>query len=179
MLDEPTNDLDVETLEALEERLAEYEGTLLVVSHDRYFLDSVVTSTLVFEADGQVRRHVGGYSDWLERHEALAVVDEPRAQRSTNRAAVDRPTTPSRKLSYKLQRELDALPGTIDALEKRVAALQDAVSAPEFYRGDQKAVQEHLDTLRAAEDELEISVERWAELEQLAATQAASPTNAD
>ena len=179
VLDEPTNDLDVETLEGLEERLAEYEGTLLVVSHDRYFLDSVVTSTLVFEADGQVRRHVGGYSDWLERHEALAVVDEPRAQRSTNRAAVDRPTTPSRKLSYKLQRELDALPGTIDALEKHVAALQDAVSAPEFYRGDQKTVQEHLDTLRAAEDELEISVERWAELEQLAATQAASPTNAD
>ena len=87
VLDEPTNDLDVETLEALEERLAEYEGTLLVVSHDRYFLDAVVTSTLVFEADGQVRRHVGGYSDWLERHEALAVVDEPRARQSTDRAA--------------------------------------------------------------------------------------------
>ncbi len=179
VLDEPTNDLDVETLEALEERLAEYEGTLLVVSHDRYFLDAVVTSTLVFEADGQVRRHVGGYSDWLQRHEALAVVDEPSAPRSTNRVD-DRLPAPSRKLSYKLQRELDALPGAIDALEKRVAALQSAVSAPDFFRGDQKAVQEDLDTLRTAENELETAVERWAELEQLAASQAAaSPTSAD
>ena len=76
VLDEPTNDLDVETLEALEDRLAEYDGTLLVVSHDRYFLDAIVTSTLVFEEDGQVRRHAGGYSDWLTRHRALAVVDD-------------------------------------------------------------------------------------------------------
>ena len=79
VLDEPTNDLDVETLEALEDRLTEYDGTLLVVSHDRYFLDALVTSTLVFEDDGQVRRHAGGYSEWLERHRALAVIDDPPA----------------------------------------------------------------------------------------------------
>jgi ATP-binding cassette subfamily F protein uup len=176
VLDEPTNDLDVETLEALEARLQEYEGTLIVVSHDRYFLDAVVTSTLVFEADGQVRRHVGGYSDWLARNEALAVVDEPAARKSATRVD-ERPPPASRKLSYKLQRELDALPTAIEALEKRVADLQSVASHPDFYRGAHAAVQEHLETLRATENELERSIDRWAELEQLAAAQASSPVS--
>jgi len=178
VLDEPTNDLDVETLEALEDRLAEYEGTLIVVSHDRYFLDAVVTSTLVFEADGQVRRHAGGYTDWLRRNEALAVVDEPNVRRNASRTDERPQPAVSRKLSYKLQRELDALPSSIEALEKRVAELQAAVSSPEFYRGEHTAVQQHFETLRSAESELEASVDRWAELEELAASQAAAPTNA-
>ena len=168
VLDEPTNDLDVETLEALEERLAEYDGTLLVVSHDRYFLDAIVTSTLVFEDDGQVRRHAGGYSDWLERHRALAVVDTPddaeaRDSRDTRQRSVPR------KLSYMLQRELDGLPDLIAGLEQKVAELRAVVNEPEFYRRPHREVQESLDALRDAEREVEVAVDRWGELEEQAA----------
>jgi ATP-binding cassette subfamily F protein uup len=168
VLDEPTNDLDVETLEALEERLADYDGTLLVVSHDRYFLDAIVTSTLVFEDDGQVRRHAGGYSDWLERHRALAVVDTP-GSASSQESRDTRSRPPARKLSYKLQRELDALPDLISALERKVAELRAFVNEAEFFKRPPGEVQESLDALRAAEHEVEAAVERWAELEQKAA----------
>jgi ATP-binding cassette subfamily F protein uup len=168
VLDEPTNDLDVETLEALEERLAEYDGTLLVVSHDRYFLDAIVTSTLVFEDDGQVRRHAGGYSHWLERHRALAVVDAPAEARAQD-SRDTRPRAPARKLSYILQRELDALPGLIAGLEQKVAELRVVVNEPEFYRRPHSEVQESLDTLRDAEREVEAAIDRWADLEEQAA----------
>jgi ATP-binding cassette subfamily F protein uup len=168
VLDEPTNDLDVETLEALEERLADYDGTLLVVSHDRYFLDAIVTSTLVFEDDGQVRRHAGGYSDWLERHRALAVVDTPADASSQDRRDT-RSRPPARKLSYKLQRELDALPDLISALEQKVAELRGAVNEPEFFKRPPREVQEALDALRDAEREVEAAVDRWAQLEEQAA----------
>ena len=171
VLDEPTNDLDVETLEALEERLTDYDGTLLVVSHDRYFLDAIVTSTLVFEDDGLVRRHAGGYSEWLERRRSLAVVDEPMAAADSSRKD-DRERPPSRKLSYKLQRELDTLPDLIVRLEQRVAELRSTVSDPTFYRGPQPEVQRALDELRNAENEVEAAVNRWAELEQQAAAAA-------
>jgi ATP-binding cassette subfamily F protein uup len=172
VLDEPTNDLDVETLEALEERLTEYDGTLLVVSHDRYFLDALVTSTLVFEEDGQVRRHAGGYSDWLERRRGLAVVDEPTTTVAEHgRDTRERPV--QRKLSYKLQRELDALPDQIARLEQRVAELRVVVNDPAFYQRPHIEVQQSLDTLRAAERDVEIAVDRWAELEQQAAAAAA------
>jgi ATP-binding cassette subfamily F protein uup len=171
VLDEPTNDLDVETLEALEERLADYDGTLLVVSHDRYFLDVIVTSTLVFEDDGQVRRHAGGYSDWLERHRALAVVDAP-ADTSSERSRDTRSRAPARKLSYKLQRELDALPDLISQREHKVAELRAVVNEPDFFRRPQREVQESLDALRDAERELEAAVDRWAELEEQAAAAA-------
>ncbi len=134
VLDEPTNDLDVETLEALEDKLAEYDGTLILVSHDRYFLDSVVNSTLVFEADGQVRRHAGGYSDWLERHGELAVIDTPSASGVADNAPTERTKPLARKLSYKLQRELDALPTEIEQLEARVGTLRTTVSDPAFYQ---------------------------------------------
>jgi ABC transport system ATP-binding/permease protein len=173
VLDEPTNDLDVETLEALEERLAEYDGTLLVVSHDRYFLDAVVTSTLVFEADGQVRRHAGGYSAWLERHQALAVTDEPTpGKRAAGGDARAKPA--ARKLSYKLQRELDALPAAIEALEQRVAAARTGASDAGFYRQPADTVQRELAALAELETALETAVERWAELEELAAKAAES-----
>ena len=167
VLDEPTNDLDVETLEALEARLTEYDGTLIVVSHDRYFLDSIVTATLVFEADGQVRRHAGGYSDWLAKNGALAVVDTPSVS-ATAASMVERQKPASRKLSYKLQRELDGLPAAIEKLEQRVAQLRGLAAEPAFYQQPQTAVQSHLSDLQATEHELETSVERWAELEQLA-----------
>jgi ABC transport system ATP-binding/permease protein len=176
VLDEPTNDLDVETLEALEERLAEYDGTLLVVSHDRHFLDAVVTSTLVFEADGSVKRHAGGYSEWLERHLALAVAEGPRTKEarsedeSRSRA---KPTPAPRKLSYKQQRELDALPDEIEQLEARVTELQRAISEPDFYKRPFEETQSVLEKLQAAEDLVGRAVDRWTELEELAAEIAA------
>jgi ATP-binding cassette subfamily F protein uup len=171
VLDEPTNDLDVETLEALEGRLAEYDGTLLVVSHDRYFLDEIVTSTLVFEQDGQVRRHAGGYSDWLTRHRSLAVVDEPTAVASTgSRDTRERPA--QRKLSYKLQRELDALPDLIARLEQKVAELRVTVNEPGFYQRPHRDVQQGLAELENAERDVESAIDRWAELEEQAAAAA-------
>jgi ABC transport system ATP-binding/permease protein len=171
VLDEPTNDLDVETLEALEDRLAEYDGTLLVVSHDRYFLDAIVTSTLVFEDDGHVRRHAGGYSDWVERHRALAVVDDPTAPEA-QRQGDTREKQPQRKLSYKLQRELDALPDQIERLEQRVAELRTVVTEPAFYQRPHGEVHQTLGELRHAEHEVEAAVNRWAELEEQAAAAA-------
>jgi ABC transport system ATP-binding/permease protein len=171
VLDEPTNDLDVETLEALEERLAEYDGTLLVVSHDRYFLDAIVTSTLVFEDDGQVRRHAGGYSDWLERHRALAVVDTPDDAQVRDGRDTRQRSAP-RKLSYMLQRELDGLPEQIARLEKKVAELRAVVNEPEFYRRPHSEVQESLDALRDAERDVEAAVDRWGALEEQAAAAA-------
>ena len=171
VLDEPTNDLDVETLEALEDRLEEYDGTLLVVSHDRYFLDSIVTSTLVFERDGHVRRHAGGYSDWVARHRALAVTDEPtepaaQGSRDTRERAVQR------KLSYKLQRELDALPELIAGLEQKVAKLRGIVGEPAFYQRPHREVEQMLEQLRVAEHEAETAIDRWADLEDQAAAAA-------
>ena len=158
VLDEPTNDLDVETLEALEERLAEYDGTLLVVSHDRYFL----------EDDGQVRRHAGGYSDWLERHRALAIVDTPDDAQVRDGRDTRQRSAP-RKLSYMLQRELDGLPDQIARLEKKVAELRAVVNEPEFYRRPHSEVQESLDALRDAERDVEAAVDRWGALEEQAA----------
>jgi ABC transport system ATP-binding/permease protein len=171
VLDEPTNDLDVETLEALEERLVEYDGTLLVVSHDRYFLDAIVTSTLVFEDDGQVRRHAGGYTDWVARRRALAVTDDPTVP-PPQRQGDTRERPPQRKLSYKLQRELDALPDRIERLEQRVVELRAVVTEPAFYQRPHGEVQETLSELRKAEHEAETAVDRWAELEEQAAAAA-------
>jgi ATP-binding cassette subfamily F protein uup len=175
VLDEPTNDLDVETLEALEERLTEYDGTLIVVSHDRYFLDGVVTSTLVFEQDGHVRRHAGGYSDWLERHRALAVADAP-AEAPPSRGGETRVRAVQRKLSYKLQRELDALPDLIERLERKVLELRAVVNEPAFYQGPHLEVQRTLSALEEAEREVEAAVDRWAELEKQAAAAGGDPT---
>src|SRR5690606_27056817 len=134
VLAEPTNDLDVETLEALEARLAAYDGTLLVVSHDRHFLDSVVTSTLVFEEDGVVRRYAGGYSDWAAKQRALAAGDDETpggAPAGANEPVRKRPASPPQKLSYKLQRELDALPDEIERLESEAAELERRATQPD------------------------------------------------
>jgi ATP-binding cassette subfamily F protein uup len=171
VLDEPTNDLDVETLESLENRLAEYDGTLIVVSHDRHFLDAVVTSTLVFEDDGIVRRHAGGYSDWLERRRGLAVVDTPVAAigQTQRPAQRERERAVPRKLSYLLQRELDALPAEIEAREQRLAELRKSAAEPGFYRLAHADMQRALLDLQEAELAVEAAVDRWAELESLAA----------
>ena len=168
VLDEPTNDLDIETLEVLEHKLCEFAGTLIVVSHDREFLDNVVTSTVVFEDDGKVREYVGGYSDWLRRGHKLAETDDPttparRTAEHAERRTKRRPT----KLSYKDQRELDGLPAEIEALEAELTTLQEAVTAPDFYTQASELVQQRLDELSACEALLDARVERWGELESL------------
>ncbi|MBD1588108.1 ATP-binding cassette domain-containing protein [Pseudomonas typographi] len=176
VLDEPTNDLDVETLELLEEVLSNFKGTVLMVSHDRAFLDNVVTSTLVFEGDGVVREYVGGYQDWLRQGGSpkLLGVKENKAGKPELASAVVAPTTAApavepgeskKKLSYKLQRELDSLPGQIDALEANIAAVQAEIGQPAFYQrpaADTSAVLARLEQLQR---ELDALVERWAELD--------------
>ncbi len=183
VLDEPTNDLDVETLEVLEDRLCEYTGTLLVVSHDREFLDNVVTSTLVFEQGGHIQRYAGGYSDWLKQGKALQVDQAEHAQgerkapkpddNSNNILAID--TSASRnkkqvKLSYKLQLELDGLPDRIDALERAIAQLRDQTHAADFYNQPYDTVRIALETLAQKEAELEQLMQRWNELESMKTT---------
>jgi ATP-binding cassette subfamily F protein uup len=171
VLDEPTNDLDVETLEVLEAKLTEYNGTLIVVSHDREFLDNVVTSTIVFEDDGSVREYVGGYSDWLRQGHDLAVTDNPFEIEDRKRiAAAKRAQKKPTKLSYKDQRELDALPGEIEAIEASIASVQGRIADPGFYTRDQETIQSTLRELAAAKLLLDERIERWGELETLQAS---------
>lgn len=167
VLDEPTNDLDVETLEALEARLRDYGATLIVVSHDRHFLDAVCTSTLVFEADGVIKKYAGGYSDWMRQRRELATGDsvESRTAKETRRERRRKADAAPGKLTYTLQRELDALPARIEKLERRVAELQTAVNGPGFYQRAHDEVRHELAELATAEQALETAVNRWAELE--------------
>ena len=165
VLDEPTNDLDLETLEVLEQRLTEYTGTLLVVSHDREFLDNVVTSTIVFEENGVVREYVGGYSDWLRHGRALAELEDPnRPPAGKSREATVR-RKQATKLSYKEQRELDRLPAEIEALEAEVAALLAQISAPEFYSQVHEQTAPVLEAYDRSEAALNRALDRWTELE--------------
>jgi ATP-binding cassette subfamily F protein uup len=166
VLDEPTNDLDMETLEVLEDKLTSFAGTLIVVSHDREFLDNVVTSVLVFEADGHVQEYVGGYSDWLRQGRALAEVDTPAVaidSGSSNKALRDAPRP--RKLGFNEQRELDALPKSIEGLEKQLIALQEQIAEPRFYTQDHDIVQAVIDEFQATQENIDRSMRRWAELE--------------
>jgi len=168
VMDEPTNDLDTETLELLEELLLEFSGTLLLVSHDRAFLDNVVTSTLVLEGDGRVGEYVGGYSDWL-RQRPDATAASPAERPADAPAPPPRRPTP-RRLTYKERRELEALPERIEALEAEREELHAALAAPDFYRrpgAEIAAARERLDRL---EQELEAVYERWQELDGVASS---------
>ena len=170
VLDEPTNDLDVEMLEVLEEQLVQYQGTLIIVSHDREFLDNVVTSVLVFEEDGQIQEYIGGYSDWAKRGKGLKIAD---TQDHSSGHIVDNDTLNNAKkkghgkLSYKFQRELDALPALIDQLEKEIAALEEQTANPDFYNKDYTETQPILDKLGEKQQELDTAAERWIELEEM------------
>ena len=172
VLDEPTNDLDVETLELLEEVLLGFQGTVLMVSHDRAFLDNVVTSTLVFQGGGEVREYVGGYQDWLRQGGSprlLGVAEsggEAKESKKPQQAPAAAEVVPSKKkLSYKLQRELEALPGRIDEVEKGIEALQAEISDPAFYQQPADATAAVLSRIEALQLELDGLLERWAELE--------------
>ncbi|WP_455211973.1 ATP-binding cassette ATPase Uup, partial [Kaarinaea lacus] len=147
VLDEPTNDLDIETLELLEELLADYSGTIIVVSHDRAFLDNVVTSTIVFEGDGQVEEYVGGYDDWLRQRSTTAdsagkeTADaKPKTTKAETSKADAIPQPQKKKLSYKEQRELDELPQRIEVLEQEQADIQQAINHPDFYKQEKDQV---------------------------------------
>jgi ATP-binding cassette subfamily F protein uup len=164
VMDEPTNDLDVETLELLEELLTEYQGTLLLVSHDRAFLDNVVSSTLVLEGEGQVGEYIGGYTDWLrQRPEARRL----QAEKVTAAApvAVAEPAKAKRKLSYKDARELEQLPVRIEQLEADIAAKTAAMNDPGFYQQDNAAILRANDALAAVQAELDAAYARWSELD--------------
>ena len=166
ILDEPTNDLDIETLEVLEKRLRDYSGTLIIVSHDREFLDNVVTSTVVFEEDGQTREYVGGYSDWVRQGHQLAETENIAVAEARKHEKNDRRKTISKKkLSYKEQRELDQLPGEIELLESNISTLQSEIASPDFYSNDSEHVQTTLSKLGEIEGLLEQRVERWGELQ--------------
>jgi ATP-binding cassette subfamily F protein uup len=166
VLDEPTNDLDLETLDLLEELLIEYSGTLLVVSHDREFLDNVVTSTLVLEGQGKVGEYVGGYSDWVRQRPTVATPEQLR------KAATPSPRPASakqkKKLSFREQTELAALPGQIDAMEAERGALYAQMGDPAFLR-DGAAVAKARARLDAIDAEVTKLTERWEALETVAA----------
>lgn len=174
VLDEPTNDLDIETLELLEEVLDSFQGTVLIVSHDRVFLDNVVTSTLVFEGDGKVIEYIGGYDDWLRQGgspKLLGVQDDKqtatvsKATVQSSKPIVTQEQSTKRKLSYKDQRELDALPAKIEALESELEMLQEQVNDPDFYQQSTEVTSVVLEKLTNMQLELDGLLERWAELE--------------
>lgn len=171
VLDEPTNDLDIETLELLEEVLADYPGTVLLVSHDRAFLDAVVTRLWVFNRHkGKIEQIVGGFSDWLQQGGDIAQLEEaaaPAAKTAEKPAAPAAPPAEKRgnKLSYKYQRELEALPAQIEAAEAEVARLTAVVQEADFYQQPQEAQQAGFAALEAAQQQLDALVERWMQLE--------------
>ncbi|MFI9655082.1 ATP-binding cassette domain-containing protein [Guyparkeria sp. GHLCS8-2] len=173
VLDEPTNDLDLETLEVLEQALADYEGTLLLVSHDRAFLDNVVTGLLVFKGNGEIEEVIGGYEDYLDQvaqDSAQSNTAGATAQKgapkggSSRKAGGDKPKK-AKKRSYKVQRELDSLPARIEALEAEQADLQTTINDPDFYQGDPAEIERTLARVTELESELETVLNRWMELE--------------
>ena len=159
VLDEPTNDLDIDTLDLLEELLINYKGTVILVSHDRAFLNNVVTSTLVFDGSGTIEQYVGGYDDWLRQRktEQTAKVATPKVQSKSS--------TPSIKLSYKDQRELDSLPAEIEGLEVSISEISGQISAPGFYQTDRAAIEVVEGRLANAQKQLAESYARWELLE--------------
>lgn len=160
IMDEPTNDLDIETLELLEEQLIAYKGTLLLVSHDREFFDNVVTSTFVLEGDGKVDTYPGGYEDYL-RQRTVREKEKPKVA-----AAAKEAKRPTNKLSYNEQRELKALPAMIEELEKEIAAMEAFLSDSDSYNADPQKYKDFSDALPDKRTQLERTVDRWAELEE-------------
>jgi ATP-binding cassette subfamily F protein uup len=164
VLDEPTNDLDLETLELLEEQLVEWPGTLLLVSHDRAFLDNVVTSTFVFEGDGRVQEYVGGYEDWVRQR--LAEKARPKADPADkNKPKTTKIAARPKKLSFKEQREFEALPAAIDALESEQRALAAKIANPGFYKEAADTIKQSLARVDELQRELAAVYARWGELD--------------
>lgn len=175
IMDEPTNDLDMDTLDLLQEMLDDYEGTLLLVSHDRDFLDRVVTSSIVMEGDGTAVEYAGGYSDYITQRKlsrAEPAKEDKSAAKQAKKSTGTSSSTPAKpksssKLSYKDQREYDNLPGAMAKLEAEIKTLEDALSDSTLFTKDPTGFQKKVDRLDAARSELEASEERWLELEML------------
>ncbi|NOI59397.1 ABC transporter ATP-binding protein [Vibrio coralliilyticus] len=170
VLDEPTNDLDIETLELLEDLLANYQGTLLLVSHDRQFVDNTVTTSWIFEGEGEIEEFVGGYHDAQQQREqtkkARAVEKPIKAEKQVEESPKTAPVkSKPKKLSYKLQRELEMLPAKLEELEAEIESMQEQVNNPDFFSQPVEQTQPILDKLSAVEQELEVAFERWEELE--------------
>ena len=166
VLDEPTNDLDIETLELLESLLVDYQGTVLLVSHDRAFLNDVVTSTLAIDPSGQVKEYDGGYDDYLRQRQS-EVPAAPKAATAPAKAAPSREERP-RKMSYKEKQELEALPGRIDELEAASRDLHETMADPSFYQRDRAEIARVNARLEEIEEELARTFERWEALEEMA-----------
>ena len=173
VLDEPTNDLDMDTLDLLQELLADYEGTILLVSHDRDFLDRVVTSTIAVEGGGSAMEYPGGYSDYLRQRPGGGVGTESRPEKSARR---EKPKPPGvrRKLGYNQQRALERLPGKIDALEKQVAALEAKLADPALYARDPAGFDDAAAALTRAREDKAVAEEEWLKLEMLREEQESS-----
>lgn len=174
ILDEPTNDLDVETLELLEELIDSYTGTVLLVSHDRQFVDNTVTECWIFEGEGRIGQYVGGYHDAREQQAQAQPLRQSVAQKASPKAPEQEKTQPERragtsggKLSYNLQRELEQLPHKLEQLEAELEALQSQVSDPEFFNQPHENTQKVLSAMAEAEQALETAFERWEHLESL------------
>ena len=174
VMDEPTNDLDVETLELLEELLTNYDGTLLLVSHDREFIDNVVTSTLVLEGEGRVGEFVGGYGDWLRQRNPSSRVGEelakPTGRRSLDTgervtAAQNTPAAAKRKLGFKEARELEQLPARIEQLEQAISSRTALMQEPDFYKRDAAAITAANVELAALQADLDVAYARWQSLD--------------
>ncbi|BBL75311.1 ATP-binding cassette domain-containing protein [Methylomagnum ishizawai] len=163
VLDEPTNDLDADTLDLLEELLTEFNGTVLVVSHDRAFLNNLVTSVLVFEGDGKVNEYVGGYDDWLRQRPASVAAPSPAKPAPEKTAAPAK----SKKMSFKEQKELEGLPGKIEDLETEIAALNQRMADPGFYQQSRDAITQAQARMAELEQGLALAYERWEALEAL------------
>ena len=163
VLDEPTNDLDIDTLDLLEELLIQYKGTIILVSHDRTFLNNVVTSTLVFEGSGEIKQFVGGYDDWLRQRDSASsekINEVPKAGNLQLKS-----TTTKSKRSFNNERELSALPKKIDLLEQRITEISTQMSDASFYRSDRAEIKKTEDLLKSAQLELEVLYKRWEKLE--------------
>ncbi len=169
ILDEPTNDLDIETLELLEELLADYQGTLILVSHDRRFIDNTVTHSWVFDGEGKITQFVGGYADVMATRERQAKFEAPAAPAAKAQPVAEKAeaSKKSKKLSYKLQLELDGLPAKLEQLETTIEELQEKINQPEFFSSAVEVTQPILDALQKAESDLETAFMRWEELEAL------------
>ncbi len=163
VMDEPTNDLDMDTLELLEELLAEYQGTLLLVSHDRSFIDHLVDYCFVFEGDARVNEYVGGYQDWLRQRPPPVAEPQPPA----GKPSADRPAKKRQKLGYNEQRELKALPRKIEKLETQIEELQQSMAEPGFYQQQAATIDTSQQQLKQQESELEQLYQRWEQLESL------------
>ncbi|MEN6624339.1 MAG: ATP-binding cassette domain-containing protein, partial [Smithella sp.] len=168
VLDEPTNDLDTETLELLEDRLMEYNGTILLCSHDREFLNNVVTSVIAFERDGKLQEYVGGYDDWIVKRTVPTEPEKAKIKNETQKKGIEKLPSQKRKLSFKEMRELEELPQKIENMEEEKQRLNSLLSSPEFYAcRDVADIKTSNDRLACLDVQLDYAYQRWEELEQI------------